>query len=229
MNQKNYSKLWRDNMSNDDEILEKQCKKAELDYQLASKLKAKIFPLLEEAHKRLDYRFDKTFIEHIKGTKIRHDNSKRILLLLHKKLSPRLFSLKEHAVITLHLEYLTLVEGILAPETNFLIFTLIANGHDFDSSRKESVKTLSDIEKVSLASRLKFLRKHKFEKLIANKVNVKLRNSVAHLFYEIDEDFKIKVGDKTITRAQYSKLYDDLRNVSYAIHLINLLYYKRFA
>ena len=216
-------------MSNDDEILEKWCKKEELDCQLAGKLKAKIFPLLEEAHERLDYRFDQTFIEHIKGTQIRHDNSKRILLLLHKKLSPRLFSLKEHAVITLHFEFLTLVEGIFAPEINFLIFTLLANGHDFNSSRKGSVKTLTDIEKVGLVSRLKFLRKHKFGKLIANKVNVKLRNSVAHLFYEIDEYGNIKVGNKTIAQAEYSRLYDDLRSVSYSLHLINLLHYKRFA
>ena len=215
-------------MDNDDKILEKWCKEEEVDYQLANKLKAKIFPLLEGAHQKLGHRFDKTFIEHIKGTQIRHDNSKRILLLLHKKLNPRLFSLEEHAVITLHLEYLTLVEGICAPEISFLVYTLIANGHPYSTRKGNNVETLSDIEKVSLTYRLKFLRKHKFKKLITKKA-VKLRNSVAHLFYEIDEDRNIKVGDKTITKAQYTKLYDDLRNVSYALHLINLLYYKRFA
>ena len=141
-----------------------------------------------------------------------------------RKLKPQFFSVKERSVISLHFEYLTLVEGLFATQINFLIFTLIANGHDFYSK-----KTLSDIEKVSLASRLEFLRKHTFGKSIANKVNVNLRNSVAHLFYEIDENGNVKVGKKTVTQAQYSRLYDDLRNVSYGLHLINLLYYKRFA
>ena len=214
-------------MNNDDKILERQCKEAEIDYQLASKLKTKIFPLHEEARKRLGYRFDKAFIEHIKGTKLRRDNSKRILLLLHKKLNHRLFSPEELAVIGLHLEYLTLVEGIFAPEINFLIFLLIANGNPYSTRKGNNVKTLSDIEKVSLTNRLKFLGKHGFKKLIVKKA-VKLRNSVAHLFYEIDENGTIKVGNKTITQEEYGKLYDDLRNVSYALHLISLLYYKRF-
>ena len=215
-------------MDNDDKILEKWCKEEEVDYQLASRLKAKIFPLLEGGHQKVGYRFDKALVEQRKGTQIRLDNSKRILLIL-RKLEPQFFSVKERSAISLHLEYLTLVEGLFVTQINFLIFTLIANGHDFNSARKESVKTLSDIEKVSLASRLKFLRKHKFRKLIAKKVDVQLRNSVAHLFYEIDENGNIKVGNKTVTQAEYSKLYDDLQNVSYGLHLVNLLYYKRFA
>lgn len=214
-------------MDNDDKILEKWCKEKEVDYQLANKLKAKIFPLLEGAHQKLGYRFNKTFIEHIKGTQIRRNNSKRILLLL-KKLNPLVFSLEERKIFTLHLEYLTSVEGISALEISFLVYTLIANGYPYFTRKGNNVKTLSDIERESLTYRLKFLRKHKFRKLITKKA-VKLRNSVAHLFYEIDEDGTIKVGKTMITQAEYSELYDDLRNVSYALHLINLLYYKRFA
>lgn len=214
---------------NDDGILEKWCKKEELDYQLASKLKAKIFPLLEEAHQRLEYRFDKAFLEQRKGTEIRLANSKTIILLL-KKMRPHFFSIKEQKIITLHLEYLTLVEGLFATQVNFLIFTLIANGHDLYSTRKgDYVKTLGDIEEVNLAFKLKFLGEHGFRKLIAKKVDIKLRNSVAHLFYEINENGTMKVGKKRITQVDYDKLYDDLRNVSYSLHLINLLYYRRFS
>lgn len=216
-------------MDNDDKILEKWCKEEQVNYQLASKLKAKIFPLLEGAHQKLGYRFDKAFVEQRKGTQIRIDNSKTILSLLHKKLKPQFFSIEERAAITLHLEYLTLVEGLFATEINFLIFILIANGHDLYSTRKGNyVKTLGDIEEVNLTFRLKFLREHGF-RMGTNRVGVKLRNSVAHLFYEIDKSGTIKVGRKRITQAEYSKLYDDLRNVSYGLHLINLLYYKRFA
>lgn len=216
-------------MDNDDISLEKWSEEKEVDYQLASELKAKIFPLLEEAHRKLGYRFNKAFIEQIKGTKLRIDNSERILSLL-PKLKPQFFSPKERRVITFHLEYLTLVEGLFASQINFLIFVLIAKGHALHFTRKgDNVKTLADIERMPLRRRLGFLRKHMFGKLIANKVDVRLRNSVAHLFYEIDEKGTIKVENKTITQTEYDKLYDDLRNVSYALHLITLLYYKRFA
>lgn len=173
-------------VENDDEILEKWCEKEELNYQLASELKTKIFPLFEEAHQRLGHLFDKAFLEQRRGTEIRLDNSKTILGL-SGKLKPSFFSAKEQKIITLHLEYLTLVEGLFTAQTNFLIFTLVANGHDlYDTRKEENVKTLRDIEKLNLAFRLRFLAEHGF-KLITKKIDIKLRNSVAHLFYEINE------------------------------------------
>jgi len=184
--------------------------------------------LLEVARQRLRYRFDKAFLEQRKGMEIRLANSKTIMLLL-ARLKPRFFSIKEQRVITLHLEFLTLVEGFFVTQINFLIFILIANGYDLYPTRKEkNVKTLGDIEKENLAFKLKFLAEHGFRKLIANKAR-KLRNSVAHLFYEINEDGTMKVGKKRITQADYDKIYDDLRNVAKSLHLISLLYYKRFA
>jgi len=188
-----------------------------------------IFPLLEEAHRRLGHRFDKAIIEHRKGTQIRIDNSRRIFLLL-RKLKPEDFSIEEGAgAITLHLEYLTLVEGLFATQINFLIFTLIANGHDLYSTRKgRYVRNIADIEEVNLAFRLRFLREHGFE-IVANGVDIQLRNGVAHLFYEIYSSGTIKVGKKRITQAEYDRLYEKLRNVSYALDLVNLIYYRRFA
>ena len=215
-------------MDNDDKLLRKWCKDEELDYKLARKLKAKIFPLHEEAHKRLGHKFDKAYNEQRRGTKIRQDNATTILSLL-KKLNPYAFSIKEQGVIKLHLEYLTLVEGIFSTRINFLIFILISNGHDLYSFRKRrNAKTLADIEEVNLGLKLKFLEKHGFKNLITNKVDIKLRNSVAHLFYEIDNDKSIKFDGKRITQSEYKKLYIKIRHVSYALHLINLLYYKRF-
>jgi len=212
---------------NDDEILEKRCEEEKVDYQLASKLKAKIFPLLEVARQRLGYRFDKAFLEQRKGMEIRLANSKTIMLLL-ARLKPRFFSIKEQRVITLHLEFLTLVEGFFVTQINFLIFILIANGHDLYSFRKgDYVKTIGDIEEVNLAFKLKFLEEHGFRKLIANKA-LKLRNSVAHLFYEINENGTMKVDKKRITQDDYDKMCDDLRNVAYSLHLISWLYYQRF-
>ena len=215
-------------VDNDDKLLQKWCKDVDVDYKLARKLKAKIFPLHEEAHKQLGYKFDKAYNEQRIGTEIRQDNAKTILLLL-KKLNPDAFSIKENGIITLHLEYLTLVEGLFSTRINFLIFILISNGHDLYSSRKGGYAiTLTDIEEVNLGFKLKFLGEHGFSNLISNKVDIKLRNSVAHLFYEIDADKSIKFGKKRITQSEYRKLYIKLRHVTFALHLINLLYYKRF-
>ena len=212
-------------MRYNDALLERWCQEEELNYQLASKLKAKIFPLLEEAHRKLGYRFNKVLIEHRKGTDLRLANSKTILLLM-KKLKPQNFPIKERKAITLHLEYMTLVEGLFAPQINFLIYILIANGHNFCIPRKRDyAKTLSDIEKVSLRSRVKFLAKHGFRKLITEKVDIGLRNSIAHLFYEIDEKGTLKVGERPISEEYYVKLYNDLRNVGSSLNLINKLYY----
>lgn len=214
-------------VDNDDRLLQVLCKKEEVDFQLARKLKTKIFPLLEEGHKRLGHKFEKASSEQRRGTKIRQDNATTILFLL-KKLNPYAFSIKEQGVIKLHLEYLTLVEGIFSTRINFLIFILIANGHDLYSSRKRgNAKTLADIEEVNLSSKLKFLGKHGFRNLIMNKVNIKLRNSVAHLFYEIDDE-SIKFGKKRITKSEYKKLYIKLRHVSFALQFIYWLYYLRF-
>jgi len=216
-------------MINDDEILERLCKKEEVECQTARKLKAKIFPLLEEAHMKLGYRFDKAFFEQRKGMEIRLANSKTILLLL-RRLKPQFFSINERTIISLHLEYLMVVEGLFTSEINFLIFTLIANGHDLYSTQKgKYVKTLSDIEEVNLGFKLKFLREHEFDTLIANKVDIKLRNSVAHLFYEINENGTIIIRKRKIAKKDYERLYVDLRNISYSLHLINLVYYRRFA
>lgn len=156
-------------MSNYDEILKTLCEKEDVDYHLAGKLKEKIFPLLEEAHRRIGYRFDKAFLEQKRGMDIRFANSRMILLLL-RKLKPQEFSVEERKAISLHLEFLTLFEGLFATQINFLTFILIANGHNLRSARKATyVKTLGDIEKLSFAKKLRFLKKHDFEKLIGNR------------------------------------------------------------
>lgn len=215
-------------MQNDDKTLKKWCKEEKVDYQLASKLKAKIFPLIEEAHRKLQYHFDKAFTEQRKGTEIRHANSKQILLLL-QKLRSQYFSVKERAIISLHLEYMTLVEGLFATEVNFLVFTLIANGHDLYPKKEKHIRTLGEIEKENFAFKLDFLKRHRFGKLIIGKVDRKLRNSIAHLFYELDDNGTIKLGNRKITPKNYRELYDNMRNVSFGMHLVTKLYYRRFA
>jgi hypothetical protein len=91
-------------VTSDDDFLETLCKKHDVNYALSKNLKAKILPLLEEAHRRLGYRFDKTISKHRKGTDIRLANSAAIESIL-KRITPHSFSVRERTMITLHFEY----------------------------------------------------------------------------------------------------------------------------
>jgi len=217
-------------LDNDDLLLEKWCEEWEVPYSFARRLKGTVFPLLEGAHDKIGFRFDKALIEQKEGTDRRLANSRRIMLLL-KKLNLQDFSTDERKAISLHLEYITTVEGFLAPEINFLIFLIIANGHDFRITQDgKCAKTLRAIEKSKFSKKMVFLGKHGFKELSKNKDTIlSLRNSAAHLFYEIEADGTVKVEQRKTTEDNYAKLYDYLRNVAISLHLLTGLYYRRFA
>lgn len=218
-------------MYNDDDtiILKKWCIEWEVPYPFAERLKGTVFPLLEGAHNRIGFNFDRIFLEQKEGVELRHENSERIMLLLRNKIVPQNFSAEEREVIGLHLEYMTTVEGFLAPEVNFLIFLIIANGHNFKIAQDKYAKTMRDIEKSNFSKKMEFLGKHGFRELSKNKDRIlSLRNSAAHLFYKIDKKGGLNVGKNKITRENYDKLYDYLRNTAVSLHLIRLLYYRRF-
>ena len=87
---------------------------------------------------------------------------------------------------------------------------------------------MDEIEETDLAFRLKFLKAHNFSEFLKDEYNIRLlRNSTAHLFYEIMADGQIEIGEKKITKSDYSKYYDYLRNVSYAINDVQNLYYLK--
>lgn len=210
---------------NDDDLLRKWCKEQDIDYTLARDLKKKYYPLLEEAHKRFGDAFDKYFYEHRRGTDIRLDNIKTLILLVEKLgVIRKKLSLKEQAVIFLSLQYLPIVEGAFSPEINFLILTLIVNGHDFYWSG-EKVNSLTTIEKASLSEKIKFIEKHGFE-IITAKCDPKLRHSIAHLFYKIKDNGEIYVQG---VKKDISLIHRNLRDISFTMNLIRKLYYRRFA
>lgn len=156
-------------MESEDKILEEWCKESSLNYELALSLKNLMLPLLENAHRKLGYLFDRVYLEQKEGADLRLENSATLLRILYK-IDQNLFSPEEVKTISLHLEFLPLVEGFYSTQINFLIFVLIANGHDFKPSKKgQAIITLPEIEKVDLAKRLKFLRKQGFKQLIINR------------------------------------------------------------
>jgi hypothetical protein len=129
--------LRKNTLSQEEKLLKEMCKKDDVDYELAKALQGKVFPLLEEAHRRQGSAFDRVLLEQKKGTEIRLNNSARLLSILHNKLDRNKFTTEEIKAVCLHLEFLPLVEGFFATQINFLVFTLIANGHDFYSTRKK--------------------------------------------------------------------------------------------
>jgi len=214
-------------MSKEEKLLKGLCDGAEVDYKLAKGLKAKFFPLLKEAHKKHGSTFDRVVLEQKEGTKTRLENSERLLKILRGKLDRNKFTTEELSAISLHIEFLVLVEGFFATQINFLIFTLIANGHDFYATRKgKYTNTFDEIEEENLAYKMKFLKEHNFVDLAKNERRIrKLRNSVAHVFYKIEPNGDLVLGKETITAKDYAEYYDYLRNVAFAIKFIQDIYY----
>lgn len=216
-------------MDNEDKVLEEWCKNEGLDYLLALSLKDAVFPLLEEAHKKLGSLFDRLYLEQKTGIETRLENSAQLLKILYS-LDKNKFSPEEVKAVSLHLEFLPLVEGFFSTQIDFLIFILLANGHDLYSSRKgEYAKTLGEIEEVDLAFKLKFLKEHGFKELIKEESIFRhLRNSVAHMSYEIEPNCNVEIGNIIVTGENYTKLYEYLRKFSFSIFNIQKLYYEKY-
>jgi hypothetical protein len=212
---------------NQEEILKIWCEGDKIDYEIVKILKEKIYPLLENAHKIQGDSFDRALLEQKIGTEIRLNNSANLVNILHRKLDPNKFSKKDVKTLSLHLEFLPLVEGFFAIQINFLIFVLIADNHDFYLTRQERyAKSLDEIEGEDIAYKLKFLKNHNFPELSANeKVIRKIRNSAAHLFYEITDEGNFKVNQDEISEKSYNEFYDYLRNIAVGIQNIQNLFY----
>jgi len=87
--------------------------------------------------------------------------------------------------------YLLVVEGIFSKVVQIIAFMLMENDHDvFDSIRNEFITEFEELEKIDLAVKLKFLRKHGFL-VLTDSVDRKLRNDIAHLNLAVKPDGKI--------------------------------------
>lgn len=215
-------------MENEDKILEEWCKESSLNYKLALSLKNLMLPLLESAHKNLGYLFDRIYLEQRHGMELRLENSARLLTIL-KKIDRKLFSPEEVKVLSIHLEFMPLVEGFYSTQINFLIALLIANGYEFKPFRKgRAVFTIPEIEKVDLSKRLEFLKKQGFPQVVINEHMFRaLRNSTAHMFYQVQPDLSVKTGICDLTHDDYLTLYDYLREVSFCLFNVQRLFYKK--
>ena len=78
---------------------------------------------------------------------------------------------------------------------------------------------------IELSEKMKFLENRGFE-IITAKCDPKLRNSIAHLFYKIKDNGEIYVNG---VEKDISLIHRNLRDISFTMHLIRKLYYRRFA
>ncbi len=215
-------------MSIEDKILEDWCKEAELDYKFALSLKKWIFPLLENAHIKYGSLFDRIYLEQKEGIELRQENSAKLLMLL-RRINPNLLVPEEVKTLSIHLEFLPLVEGFYSGQIDYLILLLIANGQEFKPYKKRKpIFKLQEIEKIDLSIKMKFLKNNGFSDLAINEKKFReLRNSIAHMSYRIQPNLTVMTKGCDITDNDYAKLYDYLREVSYSLFNVQRLFYKK--
>ena len=84
--------------------------------------------------------------------------------------------------------YLGLSEGLLSHLVQSIALILMENGHDiYDPQRMKFVKSYRDLDKISLFVKLQFLEEHGL-KYLTETYNRKLRNCIAHLKLNLNDD-----------------------------------------
>lgn len=104
---------------------------------------------------------------------------------------------KTYAVIGLF-RYLANVESFGSSIIDILVLLLVANGYEFHVEQEHKVpriihaNTLKDLRNASLGAKISFLKRCKLNES-AKLVDRKLRNSIAHLTFEIDDKGVTKI------------------------------------
>lgn len=205
--------------------LEMRCKIDEEDFGIASQILNAYFPLLENAHRQQGYHFDKNFLDKRESHNLRLKNAKRILEIQNKiRELGKEFGDEERAGISLHLEYLAPIEGLISPELGFLIYTLVANGANY-VVRGKSITDYEEITKTTLGAKVRFLKDIDFFPLITDNIDVDLRNAVGHMFYEISDTGEISVEGNII---DYERVYYMMRNIGYSLNLVLNVFYEQY-
>ncbi len=93
--------------------------------------------------------------------------------------------------------YKTEVEGLFKWQINLTCFALVKSGVPYMRGRKHLVlHSLKEVRKEDLWFKLMFVRDHGLG-LLSDACNPRLRNSVAHESYEVEEDGSVKYWDNT--------------------------------
>jgi len=97
---------------------------------------------------------------------------------------------KQKSLLELFL-YLVLSEGIFSELVQAITFILMENDHDiYDPQHMKFVESYQGLDRVPLYVKLQFIEKHGLE-FIADAVDRKLRNCIAHLGFIVNDDGSI--------------------------------------
>jgi len=201
------------------------CIENDVDWHIAEAIYSAYFPLLENAHRIHGDEFNRLFWISREGHNKRMFNAKRVLLSMGRirELTSE-FTIEERAALSLHLEYLAPIEGMINPELGFLIWTLIANGAEFNI-RNRNIKTYEGITRTTLGQKIRFLKDGSFFPIIYENIDVDLRNSVGHMFYDISDSGEISVEGR---RIEYERVYRNMREIGFSLNLVLYVFYERF-
>ncbi|MDH5447960.1 MAG: hypothetical protein OEY24_06005 [Candidatus Bathyarchaeota archaeon] len=107
--------------------------------------------------------------------------------------------------------YLGLIESIGAQFVDLLVLLLVANGHEFHVEREHEVPrivhatTLRDLRNAFLGPKVRFLERCGLKKT-SKLIDVDLRNSIAHLDFEIDESGKVSARSQGESKKEINVL-----------------------
>lgn len=105
---------------------------------------------------------------------------------------------KRDAAVVGMMAYLWMYEVDYVRCLDAFCYLLISNGHDlFHSLRNKYVKSLDDIGRVDVYTKLNFLEEHSFG-LLKRPEDMALRNKIAHHAFVIDHSGKVFIAKKEV-------------------------------
>ena len=121
--------------------------------------------------------------------------------------------------------FLGAVESVGNIVVNVLILLVVANGNIFKDKNKKKYTKMEDFENkkvyVSLGEKLDFLKRHKIT-VINSGIDTELRNSIAHLNFEVKEN-EIFIRGKPAVNEVFigmTKLMDVILTVSASLNML---------
>jgi hypothetical protein len=105
---------------------------------------------------------------------------------------------KREASVARLMAFLWLYEIEYVQCLDVFCYLLISNGHDlFHTIRNKYVKSLNDVGRVDVYTKLNFLEEHGFG-LLRRSIDMELRNKIAHHDFVIDDSGKTLVANKEV-------------------------------
>lgn len=107
--------------------------------------------------------------------------------------------------------YLGLSEGVFSECVQLIAFILIENHHDlYNDFKMKFVKDYKGLDDITFFRKLQFLEEHEF-KFITNEFDRKLRNSIAHLDFIVEDDGTV------VNRTNNERMEQKVLNAKYSV------------